>query len=127
MWALCLEMLHLAQFSDVQMIKDHWDMCLYTMKDVPADEVLESLFKRQLKTSTGFRSTYDERAAERRKLGARREEERLVTEVLQAQRSAEHQAARAALRARSFSGPALTELLAFTLSFAIVFPRVYSL
>lgn len=29
MWALCLEMLHLAQFSDVQMIKDHWDMCLF--------------------------------------------------------------------------------------------------
>ena len=30
MWALCLEMLHLAQFSDVQMIKDHWDMCLFS-------------------------------------------------------------------------------------------------
>jgi nuclear pore complex protein Nup155 len=29
MWTLCLEMLHLAQFSDVQMIKDHWDMCLF--------------------------------------------------------------------------------------------------
>ncbi|UPR01047.1 nuclear pore complex protein NUP155 [Chloropicon primus] len=29
MWVLCLEMLHLAQFSDVQMIKDHWDMCLF--------------------------------------------------------------------------------------------------
>ena len=29
MWALCLEMLHLAQFSDAQMIKDHWDMCLF--------------------------------------------------------------------------------------------------
>jgi len=30
MWPLCLEMLHLAQFSDVQMIIDHWDMCLFS-------------------------------------------------------------------------------------------------
>ena len=46
----------------------------------------------------GFRSTYDERATERRKLAARLEHERLAAEELQAQRAAEHQAARARLR-----------------------------
>ena len=29
MWSLCLEMLHLAQYADMQSLKDHWDMCLY--------------------------------------------------------------------------------------------------